>query len=149
MNGKKIMAAKLAFSAVKDYMAGNTTQALREGFSAFQTLMSTRDGGGGGGGGSQGSLNGGGGGCNQSTVSSQAVQSKITQATAIQFSGCKDDQTSADASIGGTATGAASWALISALNAAASQGRSLTYADVLRDTRANLANKYSQIPQLR
>jgi metacaspase-1 len=37
---------------------------------------------------------------------------KHTRATVIQFSGCKDDQTSADANIAGNASGALSWAFM-------------------------------------
>lgn len=40
---------------------------------------------------------------------------KLAQAEVVSWSGCKDDQTSADATEGGRATGAMSWAWIKAL----------------------------------
>lgn len=79
------------------------------------------------------------------------------------FSGCADDQTSADTSIAGRATGAMSWAFIGTMRENAEQsyrnvsfvlgetaGRPLT-ADtrqILQNTRASLMDNYSQIPQL-
>lgn len=42
------------------------------------------------------------------------------------FSGCRDDQTSADASIGGESQGAMSWAFLSTLN----EDPGITYLDV-------------------
>ncbi|KAF8852364.1 peptidase C14 [Acephala macrosclerotiorum] len=60
------------------------------------------------------------------------------------FSGCADDQTSADTSIQGAATGAMSHAFISTMRANPNQ----SYVQVLQSTRAGLAGKYQQIPQL-
>ncbi|KXS14785.1 peptidase C14 [Gonapodya prolifera JEL478] len=60
------------------------------------------------------------------------------------YSGCMDEQTSADTKIAGTPVGAMSWALLSVLH----QNPRQSYSDVLRNTRQMLANKYSQIPQL-
>ncbi|KAJ3306788.1 Ca(2+)-dependent cysteine protease, partial [Gonapodya sp. JEL0774] len=42
----------------------------------------------------------------------QLVQKRASYGTVIQFAGCADKQTSADASIGGQKTGAASWAFM-------------------------------------
>ncbi|KAJ3044110.1 Ca(2+)-dependent cysteine protease [Rhizophlyctis rosea] len=70
---------------------------------------------------------------------------KGSQALVVQFSGCRDDQTSADASIGGNATGAMSWALLTALE---QNNYHMTYTQVLRDTRNLLQGKYKQIPQM-
>jgi hypothetical protein len=65
-------------------------------------------------------------------------------ADVIMFSGCKDNQTSADATINGTATGAMSYALIKVLSA----NPNLTFVDLLRDMRKCLEGKYTQIPQM-
>ncbi|ORY63353.1 peptidase C14, caspase domain-containing protein [Pseudomassariella vexata] len=60
------------------------------------------------------------------------------------FSGCADDQTSADTSIAGAATGAMSWVFIATMREYPEQ----SYINVLQNTRQELAKKYSQIPQL-
>lgn len=60
------------------------------------------------------------------------------------FMGCRDDQTSADASFDGKASGAMSWAFLRALNDNPNQ----SYAQLLASTRGLLVNKYSQVPQL-
>ncbi|KAF2089412.1 putative metacaspase [Saccharata proteae CBS 121410] len=61
------------------------------------------------------------------------------------FSGCRDDQTSADASIGGSHVGAMSWAFLECMK----QGAALNYMQVLQGTRAVLKqSRYTQIPQL-
>lgn len=49
-------------------------------------------------------------------VSDQARRKNTSQADVIMFSGCKDDQTSADATEAGKATGAMSHAFTSKLN---------------------------------
>lgn len=60
------------------------------------------------------------------------------------FSGCKDEQTSADAHIEGSHTGALSYALLSVLR----QGGNKSYLTILKETRVILYGKYTQIPQL-
>ncbi|GAB5037338.1 peptidase c14 [Nannochloropsis oceanica] len=67
-----------------------------------------------------------------------------TDADVIQFSGCRDDQTSADARIDGQPTGAASFALLSCLRANPNQN----YTELLQNMRKTLAGKYTQVPQL-
>jgi hypothetical protein len=69
---------------------------------------------------------------------------KTSPAHVVQFSGCKDNQTSADAVIGGEATGAMSWALITALN----QNKNRTLTDLLKELRRLLRGKYQQTPQM-
>ncbi|KAF8071909.1 peptidase C14, caspase domain-containing protein, partial [Lyophyllum atratum] len=75
---------------------------------------------------------------------------KITKATktspadVISWSGCKDSQTSADASENGEATGAMSFAFISVL----SQNKQQSYQQLLINIRDILKAKYSQKPQL-
>ncbi|KAI9204858.1 caspase domain-containing protein [Polychytrium aggregatum] len=73
-----------------------------------------------------------------------ARQQCTTRATIVQFSGCRDDQTSADAQIQGQATGALSWALMTVLQ----RNPNPTYAELLRETRGLLQGKYSQVPQM-
>ncbi|KAI9299453.1 peptidase C14, caspase domain-containing protein, partial [Cunninghamella echinulata] len=64
-------------------------------------------------------------------------------ADVVMFSGCKDDQTSADASEAGKATGAMSYALIRTLSEEPHQ----SYNELLNNVRDILREKYSQRPQ--
>ena len=80
---------------------------------------------------------------NQNAIE-KSKREKTSPAHVIQFSGCKDNQTSADAMIGGQATGAMSWALITALN----KKPDYTYTELLRELRRLLHGKYQQIPQM-
>ncbi|KAI9204859.1 peptidase C14, caspase domain-containing protein [Polychytrium aggregatum] len=73
-----------------------------------------------------------------------ARQRDTTRATIVQFSGCRDDQTSADAQIQGRASGALSWALMTVLQ----RNPNPTYTELLRETRGLLQGKYSQVPQM-
>ncbi|VDB86646.1 unnamed protein product [Peniophora sp. CBMAI 1063] len=74
----------------------------------------------------------------------KAKRTKTSPADVISWSGCKDSQTSADAFEAGTATGAMSFAFISAL----SQGGEQSYQSLLITIRGILKAKYSQKPQL-
>jgi len=71
-------------------------------------------------------------------------QTKTSPADVIMWSGSKDDQTSADAQIAGQATGAMSFAFISALTKNPQQ----SYTQLLNSIRAELVGKYAQKPQL-
>ncbi|CAO3589967.1 unnamed protein product [Absidia cylindrospora] len=71
-------------------------------------------------------------------------QFKGTEADVISFSGCRDDQTSADAVINSKATGAMSYALTTVLRS----NRNQSYLQLLNSIRAILSEKYSQRPQL-
>jgi hypothetical protein len=97
------------------------------------------------------------------TASDSAKQKVIdtnqTQADVIMFSGCKDDQTSADTKVNGMASGAMSYALIHTLkkhlrnsnskgSSSASKNKHLTYTELLREMRRTLEGKYTQVPQL-
>ncbi|KAL1900667.1 hypothetical protein Sste5346_002392 [Sporothrix stenoceras] len=62
------------------------------------------------------------------------------------FSGCADDQTSADTNIAGVATGAMSWAFLAAMRQI--PDGELSYVGLLTATRQLLKENYSQIPQL-
>ncbi|KAK6456705.1 caspase domain-containing protein [Scheffersomyces xylosifermentans] len=74
----------------------------------------------------------------------QIRQMKTSPADVISISGCKDDQTSADAKENGRATGAMSWAFIKVLTELPNQ----SYLSLLNNMRTILAQKYSQKPQL-
>ncbi|KAK7209462.1 hypothetical protein V2G26_016640 [Clonostachys chloroleuca] len=69
---------------------------------------------------------------------------RTSPADVVMWSGSKDDQTSADATIANKATGAMSYAFISALKANPDQ----TYVELLNNIRDILMEKYSQKPQL-
>ena len=69
---------------------------------------------------------------------------KTSPADVIMWSGSKDDQTSQDAQIAGQATGAMSWAFISALKKNPQQ----SYVQLLNSIRDELESKYTQKPQL-
>ncbi|KAJ4363993.1 hypothetical protein N0V83_009447 [Neocucurbitaria cava] len=67
------------------------------------------------------------------------------QKMVTMFSGCRDDQTSADASIQGEATGAMTWAFLETMKRAENP----SYAETLQLTRRMLdESRYTQIPQL-
>ncbi|KAM0749931.1 hypothetical protein T439DRAFT_326820 [Meredithblackwellia eburnea MCA 4105] len=82
---------------------------------------------------------------NQNNGNAAAVkQNKMSYADCISWSGCKDDQTSADTQEAGKATGAMSYAFITALTKYPQQ----TYIQLLNTIRDELREKYSQKPQL-
>lgn len=72
------------------------------------------------------------------------LRTKTSPADVIMWSGSKDSQTSSDASIGGQATGAMSWAFVTALKKNPQQ----SYVQLLNSIRDELEGKYSQKPQL-
>lgn len=74
----------------------------------------------------------------------QNIRTKTSPADVIMWSGSKDDQTSADASMAGNATGAMSWAFVTALKKNPQQ----SYVQLLNSIRDELYGKYSQKPQL-
>jgi hypothetical protein len=74
----------------------------------------------------------------------KAMREKSSPAHVIQFSGCLDNQTSADATIGGQPTGAMSWAFLQVM----SSRRQLTLTQLLQELRSKLYGKYHQIPQM-
>ncbi|KAF8186789.1 peptidase C14 [Pholiota molesta] len=77
-------------------------------------------------------------------VSAKQWQTKATPADVISWSGCMDDQTSADTFQGGVAVGAMSNAFITALTNKPEQ----TYQELLSSLRKILHPRYSQKPQL-
>eukprot|EP01117_Protostelium_nocturnum_P004935 TRINITY_DN1789_c0_g1_i1.p1 TRINITY_DN1789_c0_g1~~TRINITY_DN1789_c0_g1_i1.p1 ORF type:complete len:421 (-),score=166.98 TRINITY_DN1789_c0_g1_i1:301-1563(-) len=64
----------------------------------------------------------------------------------VMFSGCRDDQTSMDANLGGIATGAMSYSLMEALTKG--QGTNMSYATLLKMTREIMQGRFKQVPQL-
>ncbi|KAM0521834.1 hypothetical protein ACHAPE_002396 [Trichoderma viride] len=74
----------------------------------------------------------------------KTVATRTSSADVVMWSGSKDDQTSADAFVGTEATGAMSWAFISALKANSNQ----SYVELLNSVREILETKYTQKPQL-
>ncbi|KAI1180980.1 caspase domain-containing protein [Nemania sp. FL0916] len=74
----------------------------------------------------------------------RALATKTSAADVIMLSGSKDDQTSADATIASQATGAMSWAFITALKKRPQQ----SYVQLLNSIRDELATRYTQKPQL-
>ncbi|KAG1047087.1 hypothetical protein G6F43_010447 [Rhizopus delemar] len=77
-------------------------------------------------------------------VSDEVRERNTSLADVIMFSGCKDDQTSADAKEAGRATGAMSYALTTTLREDPNQ----SYYKLLNNIRCILRDKYSQRPQL-
>ncbi|KAI8394209.1 caspase domain-containing protein [Radiomyces spectabilis] len=85
----------------------------------------------------------------QKLFSARDVEDEIREkhsspADVIMFSGCKDDQTSADAHEAGKATGAMSYAFTSTLRENPNQ----SYQQLLNSVRNILSDKYAQRPQL-
>ncbi|RKF61328.1 Metacaspase-1 [Erysiphe neolycopersici] len=74
----------------------------------------------------------------------KSLATKTSPADVVMLSGSKDDQTSADATIASQATGAMSWAFITAMKKNPNQ----SYVQLLNSIREVLATKYSQKPQL-
>jgi hypothetical protein len=86
------------------------------------------------------------GGTTDRDYSYQAHISRISQADVVMFSGCSDEQTSADTSIQGSRTGAMSYAFIATLRA---NPQGVTYAALLGQMRDILASQaFGQVPQL-
>ncbi|KAK4515944.1 PlsC domain-containing protein [Mucor velutinosus] len=77
-------------------------------------------------------------------VEEEQRQRNFSEADVIMFSGCKDDQTSADAQEAGKSTGAMSYAFTTTLR----QNPNQSYQALLNSVRQILRDKYSQRPQL-
>lgn len=71
-------------------------------------------------------------------------QTKFSPADVISFSGCKDNQTSADANQGGTSAGAMSYSFLTVMG----QDPNQTYISLLNNVRSVMMGKFSQKPQL-
>mmetsp|Transcript_18008 Transcript_18008/g.19796 ORF Transcript_18008/g.19796 Transcript_18008/m.19796 type:complete len:367 (-) Transcript_18008:27-1127(-) len=82
------------------------------------------------------------------TAHAKLVEQNQTNADILMFSGCKDNQTSADAKINGMSSGAMSYALIKTLEKNHKRHQQITYTELLREMRTVLEGKYTQVPQL-
>lgn len=125
-------ALQAAMAAGMAIINGDTAFGVKKGMEALALFQ--------GGGGA-----GGGGGGDNPEEDVNAIKLRSTVADCIQFSGCRDSQTSADANIGGEATGAMSWAFRTAFDEG---GPKQTYVALLTRIRALLTKKYSQVPQM-
>ncbi|KAM4063758.1 caspase domain-containing protein [Hirsutella rhossiliensis] len=78
------------------------------------------------------------------SANKKTKDTRTSPADVIMWSGSRDDQTSADATIESQATGAMSWAFITAIK----QNPKQSYVELLNSIRDVLATKYTQKPQL-
>jgi len=84
---------------------------------------------------------------NKKGSSSSGELPGTSRADVYLYSGCRDDQTSADTTIDGQSTGAMTWAFTSALK----KNQNLSYIQILtamRDVLNSGPRKYTQVPQL-
>ena len=125
MNDRNKGVTKILASGVK-YALGEQKDGMRGLQEGFKMLISGGDGGG------------------DSAARAKSVATRTTDADVIMFSGCKDSQTSADANIGGEATGAMSYALIKSLK----ENQHMDYTSLLRRMREILTEQYSQVPMM-
>ncbi|CDK25715.1 unnamed protein product [Kuraishia capsulata CBS 1993] len=109
--------------AVTSYMQGDMSGVLSKATGLFGLLTS--------------------GGPNQAAID-KTKQTKTSAADVIMISGCKDDQTSADAKENGVSTGAMSYSFITVM----SSGQEQSYLTLLQNMRKVLSGKYTQKPQL-
>ncbi|KAI9486285.1 MAG: caspase domain-containing protein [Benjaminiella poitrasii] len=113
-------AGKGLISAGMSYASGNKSRALSSLVELGKGIVNSRD------------------------VQEQNRKNNSSPADVIMFSGCKDNQTSADAQEEGKATGAMSYAFTTTLR----QNPNQSYHSLLNNVRAILRDKYSQRPQL-
>lgn len=123
-SGKAEGIAKLVGAGAHLALGGNKKEAMSRAMAGAKLLMSGDKGGG------------------NSTARDKSIKTRTTEADVIQFSGCKDSQTSADAQINGQATGAMSYALITALT----KNKKQDYTHLLQNMRQILGGKYTQVP---
>ncbi|KAJ3104728.1 Ca(2+)-dependent cysteine protease [Phlyctochytrium planicorne] len=77
----------------------------------------------------------------------KSLKGRSSEADVVLLSGCKDSQTSADASFNGQAEGALTFALLETLKKNA--GHKVSFLDILRSVRDIMKRrKFSQVPQL-
>ena len=117
--------ATLVGAGTRFLLDGNKNKAFASGMEGMKLIMKGGKGG-------------------NSAAKEKAVKTRTTEADVIQFSGCKDSQTSADAHINGQATGAMSYALITALK----KNKNQDYTHLLQNMRQILKGKYTQVPCL-
>jgi metacaspase-1 len=117
--------AKLVATGVRFVLDGNKQAAIQNLTAGFKQLM-------------EGDKEG------NSAARKKTIETRTTEADVISFSGCKDAQTSADASIDGQATGAMTYALIAVLK----EKHKITFTDLLLGMRRTLEGKYTQVPMM-
>lgn len=124
--------SKLVGSGVRYILSGNKKKAMNDITQGVKML-----------------LNGGSGkgkNKNRTAARQKTIETRSTEADVISFSGCRDNQTSADATIGGEATGAMSYALIKTLKKAK---QNMNYTELLSTMRQTLDDgKFTQIPMM-
>lgn len=77
----------------------------------------------------------------------QNLKNEVTPSTCIMISGCKDNQTSADALINRQSQGAMTWSFLKTIND--NSNNILSWKQLLQNMRNNLRNsRFEQIPQL-
>jgi len=85
--------------------------------------------------------------CSLMMKENKVDEANISPADVIQMAGCQDDQTSADTSIAGSATGAMSYALVSAVTKHGNGN--LTLIELLHAVRKCMEEKqFTQVPQI-
>lgn len=124
-NNKNEGISKIISTGVRFAFDGNKSRAQASLQEGFKLLMAGGNGG-------------------DSAAREKTNRTRSTDADVISFSGCRDSQTSADAHIGGEATGAMSYALIKALKSDAN----IDYTGLLKSMRKTLEGKYTQVPML-
>mmetsp|Transcript_23647 Transcript_23647/g.57983 ORF Transcript_23647/g.57983 Transcript_23647/m.57983 type:complete len:351 (+) Transcript_23647:99-1151(+) len=121
--------AKMVATGVRYALDGNKRMLMKNLQQGFDSLMK-----------------GDGGDKGDAAARKKTMETRSTEADVISFSGCKDSQTSADATIGGEATGAMTYALIKTLSGGAHH--SMEYTDLLLTMRQTLDGKYTQVPMM-
>jgi len=117
--------SKLVGAGARFLMDGNKKKAMTSVTQGMKLMMNSGKGG-------------------DSAAREKTIKTRSTEADVIMFSGCKDSQTSADANIGGQATGAMSYALISSLK----KNKNMDYTNLLQTMRQTLQGKYTQVPMM-
>lgn len=117
--------SKLVGAGARFLMDGNKKKAMTSVTQGMKMLMKSGNGG-------------------DSSAREKTKKTRTTEADVIQFSGCKDEQTSADAMIGGQATGAMSYALITSLQ----KNKNMDFTHLLQSMRKTLEGKYTQVPMM-
>jgi metacaspase-1 len=118
-----IMAGFKAFKALK---SGDTVGAIQEAMRAVRLLKSDEPE------------------PPQAQPKRKTIEQKMSKADVLMFSGCKDCQTSADASIEGQMSGAMSWGILQVLK----ERQEIKLNELLLELRGLLKGRYKQIPQM-
>lgn len=126
MRDNRKEALKAGMEAGKAFLQKDHQRALQEAFKAVSLLAQPKQA------------------APDDAATAKMMAEKLSPADILMFSGCMDTQTSADAHIEGSHTGAMSWALLKVLR----ENNELVLTDLLRKLREVLYGKYQQIPQM-